>query len=74
MRVVNVDSSASRRGGVVSSIFRRRALLYFVVVTLLLVTVIITGIAIGSTSVAPGAVVRVLLSRLLPAGWVDTSG
>jgi iron complex transport system permease protein len=70
--IADVDSSpAGARAP--RSIFRRRALVYFVVITILLGVAIITGIAIGSTSVAPGAVVRVLLARILPAGWVDTS-
>jgi iron complex transport system permease protein len=72
--VVDSSPAHARRGGVVVSIFQRRALVYFVVMTILLGVAIITGVAIGSTSVAPGAVVRVLLARMLPGGWVDTSG
>jgi iron complex transport system permease protein len=57
-----------------SSVFQGRVLAYFVVIVLLLALAIIAGIAIGSTSVAPGAVVRVLMAHVLPGGWVDTSG
>ncbi len=46
---------------------------YFAAVTLLLILSITISIALGSTSIAPGVVVRVLMSHLLPAGWVDVS-
>lgn len=65
-------SSASRR---VRSMFAGSSgALYFTVVTLLLVLLVIAGVAIGSTSLDAGVVVRVLASRVLPEGWVDVSG
>jgi len=57
-----------------ASILIRRTLLYFFVVTSLLVVAVIAGIAVGSTQVAPGVVVRVLLSKILPVGWVSIAG
>jgi iron complex transport system permease protein len=66
---IAADSGARTR----APVFDGRALLYFVVIAILLVLAIICGIAIGSTSVAPGVVVRVLLAHVLPTGWVDTS-
>lgn len=52
----------------------RRATCYGIGVAALLALIIVLGIMIGSTRVAPGTVVRVLVSRVLPAGWVDMSG
>lgn len=64
-----------RRGLLASSSgFERGTVLYFSVVTILLVLAIVLGIAIGSTSIAPGIVVRVLVSHMLPGGdWIDVS-
>src|SRR5436305_259199 len=56
-----------------ASIFRRRAFVYFLAITVLLIISITISIAMGSTSIAPGVVMRVLLSHLLPSGWVDVS-
>lgn len=57
-----------------TSILRGRAFVYFLAVTVLLIFSITISIAMGSTSIEPGVVVRVLLSHLLPSGWVDVSG
>lgn len=66
--------SASKVGAhAAASNLNRPTLLYFVVVTLLLVAAVIFGIAVGSTQVAPGTVVRVLLAKALPAGWISTA-
>ena len=48
-------------------------LVYFIVTIALLAVAMIVAIAIGSTSVAPSVVLRVLLSKALPSGWVETS-
>jgi iron complex transport system permease protein len=66
-------SDSSLRPTPNASLFHGRVIVYFLVITLVLVIVSIIGIAIGSTSVAPGMVVRVLLAHALPDGWVDTS-
>src|SRR5919205_4233260 len=55
------------------SSFHQRAVIYFVVITALLIFSITISIAVGSASIAPGDVVRVVMSHLLPAGWVDVS-
>lgn len=56
-----------------ASIFRRRTFIYFAGITALLIFSVTISIGLGSTSIAPGVVVRVLMSHLLPAGWVDVS-
>lgn len=56
-----------------TSAFHQRAGIYFVAITVLLIFSITISIALGSTSIAPSVVVRVLMSHLLPAGWVDVS-
>jgi iron complex transport system permease protein len=56
-----------------ASLFHRRAFIYFLIITALLIFSITISIAMGSTSIEPGVVVRVLLSHLLPSGWVDVS-
>jgi iron complex transport system permease protein len=56
-----------------ASIFRGRAFGYFLFITVLLIFSITISIAMGSASIEPGVVVRVLLSHLLPSGWVDVS-
>lgn len=48
-----------------------RVAFYFAAVTLLLVVLIVLGIAIGSTSLAWGVVVRVLAARVLPDDWIN---
>lgn len=45
--------------------------LYFGVVILLLGVSLVAGVAIGSSPIATGTVVRVLLSHILPGEWVD---
>jgi iron complex transport system permease protein len=57
-----------------SLIRSRRATLYFTVITASLAVAVVVGIAIGSTRIASGTVVRVLASHLLPTGWVDLGG
>lgn len=51
-----------------------RTTLYFVVITVFLLVSIVIAIGVGSVSIAPGVVVRVLLSHILPAGWIDVNG
>jgi iron complex transport system permease protein len=51
----------------------RTAFVYFAVVTLLLFVFFVMAIAVGSTSIPPANVVRVLLSHALPDGWVDVT-
>lgn len=48
--------------------------IYFTGVTLLLIIAIIVAIAVGSVAIAPSVVLRVLLSKVVPLGWIDTSG
>ena len=48
--------------------------LYFIIVTVILGTALVAGIAIGSSPIGAGTVVRVLAARLLPNGWVDLTG
>ncbi|HEX8090216.1 MAG TPA: iron chelate uptake ABC transporter family permease subunit [Blastocatellia bacterium] len=52
----------------------RRTTFYFVIIILMLAVAIVIGIAVGSTHITPGVVMRVLASHVLPAGWVDVSG
>jgi iron complex transport system permease protein len=52
----------------------RRVTFYFVIIIIMLAAAAIVGIAVGSTHITPGVVVRVLASHLLPDGWVDVSG
>jgi iron complex transport system permease protein len=47
---------------------------YFIVAAACLGGALVAGIAVGSSPIAPGAVVRVLASHLLPDGWVDLAG
>jgi iron complex transport system permease protein len=48
--------------------------IFFIVIAALLLGSIVIAIAVGSVSIAPAVVMRVLLSHVLPNGWVDTSG
>ena len=50
------------------------ALVYFCAAPALLVVVAAAGVAIGSTSIGWETVLRVFVSRIGPAGWVDLSG
>jgi iron complex transport system permease protein len=52
---------------------RSIATFYFPIITILLITSIIIGIAIGSIYIPPGSVIKVLVSYILPNGWIDTS-
>jgi len=52
----------------------RRAVLYFAAVTIALICAVIAGIAISSTWIEPGVVVRVMVRHLLPGGWVKLNG
>jgi iron complex transport system permease protein len=53
--------------------YKRAAFVYFAAVTLLLFGFLVAAVAVGSTSIPPANVMRVLLSHLLPGGWVDLS-
>lgn len=50
------------------------ALVYFCVAPVLLTLVAGAGVAIGSTSIGWETVVRVLVSRIVPQGWIDLGG
>ena len=50
------------------------ALVYFCVAPVLLTLVAVAGVAIGSTSIGWETVLRVLVSRTLPQGWIDLGG
>lgn len=56
-----------------ASLYKRTAFVYFSVVTLLLFIFFVGAIAVGSTSIPPSNVMRVLLSHALPDGWVDVT-
>lgn len=47
---------------------------YFAIISVLLAIAIVIGIAIGSTDLPPGLVMRVLGTHLLPHGWIDGAG
>jgi iron complex transport system permease protein len=47
---------------------------YFPAVATLLGLAAIAAIAIGSTEIAWGTVIRVVAAKILPAGWIDTGG
>ncbi len=51
---------------------RGRLLLFFGLLVVFFVVAMVIGIALGSTSIAPGAVVRVLAARLLPFAHLGT--
>ncbi len=51
-----------------------RVKLYFIVITTLLSAALVAGIAIGSSSISAGTVIRVLAAHLLPDGWIDLTG
>lgn len=51
----------------------RKSLVYFVVVAFLLVLFVVLGIGAGSVSVEPETVVRILLAKILPTGWIETA-
>lgn len=53
---------------------RRRIIIYFAVAGLLFAGAVVAGVAFGSTDLAPGVVLRVLLSRALPDGWISLAG
>ena len=50
------------------------ALVYFCVAPILLALVAVAGVAIGSTSISWETVVRVLVFRIVPQGWIDLGG
>lgn len=52
---------------------RRPLLWVFSVLLGLCLLVLFIGVSLGSISVAPGTVVRVLAAHLLPEGWIDLS-
>ncbi|HNB70904.1 MAG TPA: iron ABC transporter permease [Acidobacteriota bacterium] len=47
---------------------------FFPIAIFILVVAIIAGIGIGSVTIAPDSVVRIIASHVLPAGWVDVTG
>lgn len=47
--------------------------LFFVIVPLSLAAVAVAGIAIGSSDISPIVVVKVIASKVMPAGWIDAS-
>ena len=48
--------------------------LYFLTTWIILGAAFVAGIAVGSSTIAPATVARVLASHFTPAGWVDLSG
>jgi len=52
---------------------KRKSLVYFGIVTFLLGLFIVLGIGAGSISIEPEIVVRVLLAKILPNGWIETA-
>lgn len=57
-----------------SRISASRINIYFLTTAILLGAAFIAGIAVGSSTIAPAAVARVLASHFVPTGWVDLSG
>ncbi len=69
-----IDDKNKTRGKLKSiALLKPKSLVYFSVVTLLLVIFVVLGIAVGSVSIAPERVVRVLLAQILPNGWIETA-
>lgn len=69
-----IDGKSKARGKIKSlSLLKPKSLVYFSVVTLLLVIFVVLGIAVGSVSIAPETVVRVLLAQVLPNDWIETA-
>jgi cobalamin transport system permease protein len=69
------DRQQALRPAIAGSTSRaRRGNRYCAAVALLLAAAVVFGIAIGTTQIAPGVVVRVLISHVLPGGWIDLSG
>ena len=52
---------------------KRKSLFYFAVVAVLLGLFVVLGIGAGSISIEPETVVRVLLAKILPNGWIETT-
>jgi iron complex transport system permease protein len=52
----------------------RRGALFYAAALWLLVSVAILGLAVGSSSIAPSVVLRVVASRFLPGDWTDGIG
>ena len=50
------------------------ALVYFCTAPVLLALVALAGVAVGSTSTGWETVLRVLVSRVVPEGWIDLGG
>ncbi len=63
-------AGAETAGGISAS----RINVFFLVTAIILGAAFLAGIAIGSSSIAPLAVARVLASHFTPAGWIDLSG
>lgn len=59
---------------VMVSISARRRALFYVVVLALLISAVILGVAVGSFSIPPSVVLRVMASRLLPGDWAEGIG
>src|SRR5690242_7867532 len=47
--------------------------IYFIIMITFLFASIVVAIAVGSVDIAPGVVIRVLLSHVLPASWIDVN-
>ena len=70
-KAVNIQSARESAGTAKSS--AKRVTVYFVALSIALVVAFVAGIAIGTSAIAPGVVVRVLASRILPSAWIDLS-
>ncbi len=51
-----------------------RLIFFFATAAVLLILLVVAGVSIGSTHVPADSVARVMLGRLLPAGWVNLEG
>lgn len=51
-----------------------RTTIVFGLLLVILLAAAIVGVAVGSSSIAPAAILRILAGRVLPAGWIDMSG
>jgi iron complex transport system permease protein len=61
------ETKVAAKGGI------KRLTIYFIVAGVVLVVAFVAGIAIGTSPIPPGVVVRVLASHIFPAAWIDLS-
>ena len=56
------------------SVRSRAAALYFLLVTVALAVAAVAGVAVGSTEIGWEVVLRAVVSKFLPAGWIEMEG